>query len=90
MAETDQAFPTTWEAMPADLQRYLASLIVKRQLAINETPASLLQWLFRGHTLGEKTISYGASAHELWPLVVEEARKWNLERAAHLARLSRN
>lgn len=69
-------FPASWEAMPAHVQRYLASAIVARQLAINPTPAELLKFVFRGHTLGNKEISHTASVRDIWPLVPAEARRW--------------
>lgn len=69
-------FPASWDAMPPHVQRYLASAIVARQLAINDTPAALLKFVFRGQTLGARQISHTASVRDIWPLIPAEARAW--------------
>lgn len=74
--ETDVvAFPFSFDAMDPDVRAYLDAQIIQRQLAINDTPASMLKWLFRGTTLRGKEIHYGTAVRDIWPLVVQEAQQ---------------
>lgn len=79
-------FPGAWQHFPVEVRRYLLTQLLEKQLRIQDGPAGLVEWLYRGLQrdafVGLKVayrsgvIHYKATAKELWPIVVADAKAW--------------
>lgn len=75
-------FYTAKQAWPVEVRRYVHWLCYERQREIQGTDAGVLEWLFRGRG----AVRSMASASEIWPVLVREAKVWDDQERAKAQR----
>lgn len=85
-------FPGAWQNYPVEVRRYLLARVMEKQIGIQGGPAGVIEWLYRGtrrrpEEIGTDVargdtceIRYDVRAHQVWPLVVADARAWTAAR----------
>lgn len=84
-------FPGAWQHFPVEVRRFLLARVMEKQMEIQDGPAGVIEWLYRGTTRrpDEVTIEvakasgeihYNARADKLWTLVCADARAWTIQR----------
>lgn len=76
-------FPGAWQNLPPEVQRYITCKLLERQLLLHNGAVGLLQWLYRGSDRSNGRVAWVAAVDEIWPLVIEDTRKWIAWRQAH-------
>jgi hypothetical protein len=85
-------FPGAWQHYPPEVRRFLLAKVMEKQLEIQDGPAGVIEWLYRGTTRRPEEVTlkmakvtgeihYNTRADQLWTLVVADARAWAIARA---------
>lgn len=78
-------YPGAWQDIPLDVRRFLTAKTLDRQLILQDGPAGLIEWLYRGQPIAGGIVRYQAPAKEIWPHVVADTEAWLKKRAAQAA-----
>ena len=81
MALAEHEVPRTFEDIPPDIGEFIRQTIIRRNLAIHETPPDLFKWLFLGRELAGRHVHYGMAPRDIWVLIIEESKRWHAARA---------
>ncbi len=84
------AFPGAWQNIPLGVREFLEAAALKKQLQLQDGPAGLIEWLYRGVQRPDLTnpdlvhksgvVRWTLTGKELWPLVVADAETWLAKR----------
>lgn len=93
MADDTVLFPGAWQNLPKEVRMMLTARAIEKQMAIQGGSTGLIEWLYRGQQRPELlaimpalvhkagVVRYNAAAKELYPLVLEDTKRYLAERA---------
>jgi hypothetical protein len=75
-----KAYVGAWQHFPRELRQFVAWRVLQKQLELQEGPAGLVQWLYRGDPRLPSGASWTATADMIWPVLLDDARAWFTKR----------